>query len=195
MVEIIKKYKNYIDFWKSKPDMGIYDTQNKGIKISKEEWLVFLNAGDTFAKSNSLEKLIHYVQVIDKSVDLCVFPIYLANGEMFPKKLKNDRYFIVDILNQQCLVYNCRIFSKTMYDPYFVIPGDTELLIRVLLVERRNFAIYPEPIVGYGQMRRYLDITKAEKEFDFKARTKFEEGLKRKTESYKLMESNLNDRF
>jgi GDP-L-fucose synthase len=35
-----------------------------------------------------------------------------------------------------------------------------------------------------GQPRRMLDVTKAEKEFGFKAKTKFEDGLKRTIEWY-----------
>ena len=41
-----------------------------------------------------------------------------------------------------------------------------------------------------GQPRRCLDVTKAEKEFEFKAKTKFEEGLKKTIEWYETMRKN-----
>jgi glycosyltransferase len=42
----------------SEPDQGIADAMNKGIAASKGEAIIFMNAGDTFFDSDSLEKLV-----------------------------------------------------------------------------------------------------------------------------------------
>lgn len=39
----------------SEPDKGLYDAMNKGLHFAKGKYVVFLNAGDTFADSSTLQ--------------------------------------------------------------------------------------------------------------------------------------------
>ena len=43
--------------WISEEDSGIYNAMNKGIKRATGDYLLFLNSGDHFCKSDSLTKI------------------------------------------------------------------------------------------------------------------------------------------
>lgn len=62
-LNIIYKYKSYINFYISEIDFGIYDAMNKGIFYSKGDYLFFLNSGDIFSDNNILNSINNIVNL------------------------------------------------------------------------------------------------------------------------------------
>ena len=56
-LDVIKAHEASITRWVSEPDQGIYDAMNKGVKMAQGEWVIFMNAGDTFAGDDTLQRV------------------------------------------------------------------------------------------------------------------------------------------
>lgn len=81
--EIIEAYSKHISKWVSEPDKGIFDGMNKGIKIAKEDYLLFLNSGDILANNEVIENIYKD----DLKEDIIIYDILLNDGK---KELKKD---------------------------------------------------------------------------------------------------------
>ncbi len=49
-IDVIRKYEDKIDYWVSETDFGIYDAMNKGIRLSRGDFIGIIGAGDCYEK-------------------------------------------------------------------------------------------------------------------------------------------------
>jgi Glycosyltransferases involved in cell wall biogenesis len=137
-LDIIKKYEDYIDFWVSEPDKGIYDAMNKGIDLATGQWINFMNAGDEFFNDNTIFFIYQNVKTLNSNYDILYGKVGIINekGEIDAiygldekdslKKLK--KYMSIP---HQSTFYRLEFFKKTgKYDNDFKIAGDYEILLR-----------------------------------------------------------------
>ena len=64
-MEVIRQHEGSITQWISEPDLGIYDAMNKGVRLAQGQWIIFMNAGDTFASADTLQRVFQEPQKAD----------------------------------------------------------------------------------------------------------------------------------
>ena len=58
MAEAYRQRASYDVVVRSEPDKGIYDAMNKGLRLATGDYVVFMNAGDTFHDERTLERVL-----------------------------------------------------------------------------------------------------------------------------------------
>lgn len=104
--------------WLSEPDRGIYHAMNKGIKMAKGEYLLFLNSGDSLYHSEVLAQVdqeitgehgIYYGDIIYDEISkqtVRTFPDRLTFGFFYEHNLSHQASFIKRTLFDEFFYYN-----------------------------------------------------------------------------------------
>jgi glycosyltransferase involved in cell wall biosynthesis len=174
-LDIIKQYedgnKRLKRFsWLSEKDTGIYNAMNKGINLSKGEYILFLNSGDSLVNPEILQKLF----CADISADYVYGNINLVhNGELRYQDVKmnfetpslSDLY--TDCLPHQASFIKRELFQKYgNYDEKLRILGDWEFCIRTLIINNRSVQHLQITITNYdlgGISSTNKELNEAEK--------------------------------
>lgn len=56
-IDIIEKYKDYLSYYVSECDNGIFHAMNKGVSVCSGEYVQFLNSGDNLHSNDVIEKI------------------------------------------------------------------------------------------------------------------------------------------
>ena len=130
-LDVIRRYENYIDYWISESDEGIYDAWNKGLKLFLSNWISFLGAGDIYDN----EAVFNYVLTILEHKEKRD-PLYISSKIKLGKNIIGEawdwkvfrKYMNVAHIGS---FHSRKLFNKYgIFNKYFKIAGDYELLLR-----------------------------------------------------------------
>lgn len=128
-LEILNKYKSSISVLISEKDRGVYDAMNKGIKIAKGEYLLFLNGGDYLYNNKVLRKVFHKNLYIGDVLygNCCVLKKFEKPVMLDFSKNINKAFFLADCINHQSTFIKKDLFKKYgLYDEGYNILADYE---------------------------------------------------------------------
>lgn len=130
-VDIIKKYEQSITYWISQPDKGIYDAMNKAIGKASGEWIIFMNAGDTFYSHDSIEKFLQDVNVNTELYNGAINFIDSMTGEekvRFPHGL--EKVWITVPCWHQASFIKTSLMKEYKYSLEYKIAGDHDFYLK-----------------------------------------------------------------
>lgn len=147
---LIEQYSQHITYWVSEPDKGIYNAMNKGIKVAKGEYLLFLNSGDylvtadivgSFCNGNYEEEIVYGMVVRKTNGELKVLDGFLA---------KNDITLIdlyLQTLPHQATFFKSSLFEKYgLYNEDLKIVADRDFFFRSIIYGNVSVKFLPETI-------------------------------------------------
>lgn len=151
-LELLETWKKSIHRQISEKDKGIYNAQNKGIRMAAGEYLLFLNAGDVFVNRKSLENFFSS----PFSDDLVYGDIILEKqGEIVGSRTYPDQiplsYWQTDFLCHQAVLHKKTIFDKHgLYNEQNRYASDHEIFFKVWLDTSMRIRHINKPIVIYN---------------------------------------------
>jgi len=154
-LDLIRRYSSKIDYWVSEPDNGIYDAMNKGIRAATGDYLIFLNAGDTFSDENVLASVAEAV-ISNGYPDILYGEtnVFSEKGE-FVKRLVPLRFSGLNLtLFGTRVVCHQSIFVKRqsapLYDTSFKLKGELYWYYDLLEKNRGLKSVsLPFPVANY----------------------------------------------
>lgn len=137
-VDVIKKYENSISYWISEKDTGIYNAMNKAIRISKGQYLLFLNSGDIFYSINVLKKVSVYLPL---GIDLLIGREAIGNNSPCPYEEKEITLMSIfkKTLPHQATFIRRELFLSNLYDESYKIVADWKFWIQKLIIENCSY--------------------------------------------------------
>lgn len=145
-LEIIKKYEDYIDYWVSEKDSGIYDAMNKGVGLSAGKWVNFMNSGDYFYTPNAVLNI--FSKIAPEGVDVVYGDHEIRYSSLKSKVVwaSKDLSLIWKgmIFSHQSTFVDRGILKKYRFNIFNKIAADYELFYNLSLNKSR---FYHVPII------------------------------------------------
>ncbi|NIQ14114.1 MAG: glycosyltransferase [Candidatus Dadabacteria bacterium] len=150
-------------YWKSEEDKGLYDAMNKGLSMATGNYIVFLNAGDSFA---SMEILKRVAEKIKEFPNCDIFYgdalVQFPNGDEFLERSRGPHYFQYGLpIYHQAFFYKRHAINNIRFrNEGYQIAADyaftAELVAKKCAIFQVNFPICRFPLGGVSSKRKGL---------------------------------------
>lgn len=153
-LSIIEKYKDKIAKIISKPDKGIYDAMNKGLKLASGEIIGILNSDDLYYNEKVIETIIKKIK--EKNADCCWGDLVYINKNNINQIIrfwKSSEYGNRKFQKGWHPPHPTFFVRKKIYEKYgnfnlkFKIAADYELMLRFLEKYKIKFCYIPMILV------------------------------------------------
>lgn len=154
-VDVIKKYKDYIDYWVSEPDNGIFSAFNKALSHLKGDYVLFLNSGDFLASETIIERSMEYLGKHDIVYgNIIAFEdtgYFIQKREIkYCKEKLDESFFRRTAMPHQGTFIRCSYHKNHPYDDTLKIAGDWKFFREAIMKDKCTYSTIPFAISYYG---------------------------------------------
>ena len=146
--------------WISEKDRGVYDAQNKGIRLAHGEYCYFLNAGDTFCNEHVLElifkPLTFNLSPLTSTPDILYGNEIIVDGNGqrvgIARGVENPSF--VDLYNS-CMKHQASFIRRSLFDKYGMYDADMRIcsdfdwFFRVIAFHDEVTLLYEDVDIAY----------------------------------------------
>lgn len=147
-VDVITKYKSSIDVVISEPDNGIYDAMNKGIKAASGDWIIFMNAGDSFYKNTVIEEFVEKINsdTIIAHGDIMYYAKYYKYINK-PCEIEEMKHKMA--VKHQATFTKLEYHKKHLFDSSFRSAGDYDFFYKAYFIDNVKFQYIPIVVANF----------------------------------------------
>jgi glycosyltransferase involved in cell wall biosynthesis len=129
-VELIKSFAGKISYWESKPDTGIYNAMNKGIKKASGAFCLFLNSGDFLVESNTIAAVFSEISQSNEADIYYGDCITSDNSTIkYQPHLQINHLITGTISHQNSLIKRSLFYEHGLYNENLRISSDWEFFL------------------------------------------------------------------
>ena len=139
-LNIIAENQDIITCSVSEKDKGIYNAMNKGIKLAKGDYVVFMNAGDVFANGEVLSLVNQFHGDIILGEDI-------YGGKLRTLKEKMTLYDLLSNgIYHQAAYYRKEVLQKYGFDESYKLIADLKSIVEPLVKDRIVISYITKPL-------------------------------------------------
>lgn len=148
-LDVIRRHESALAYWVSEPDSGIADAMNKGVKLARADWLLFLHADDRLAESSSLATAN---PSLHDPLEVVAFPVDFETSGGSRRRIEPRRFApwlnLKTCFPHQGTFIHRRLFERTgAYDDRYTIAMDYEFFLRAYR-RKAKIAVHRTPCVS-----------------------------------------------
>ena len=146
--ELIEEYSDYLDYWVSEKDTGIYNAMNKGIVKATGDYCIFMNSGDVFYDDKVIERVLPY---LDGTAIINGDTSYPSGRyDVSPDDVSLSFFMNSTIIHQSTFI-RTDLLKNNNYDENYRIVSDWKFWIEELIVKGVSYKSIHLPISVFDE--------------------------------------------
>ena len=137
-LDIFENYRDRIDYFVSEKDNGIYNAMNKGIAKATGEYLLFLNAGDSFYSKYALERFMD--EGLDADIIYANIQSYSCGVAIIQPDVLDTEFWLKSTLPHQATLIKADLFKLCgPYNETYKVISDYEKWLQCIYVNNCTY--------------------------------------------------------